>query len=549
MPSSLPYLCLREIFEFILYDPELQWHQNNLNNLNLSNLLPSISVCKAWCETALPILWRDPFCNHPQEDNATILLDVYLSSFTLEELYRLNLPSKLIEIYQKRRPTYDYARFLRKMDLTQIKTVTSFWLESKRDKVKISNDCPIFQSICSHFVSHAINIKYAAFEPEYDSLIDFNLFSLPGAISSLSNLSEFSCYGESYNISLYKQASEISTKVHDLKISLIHGCPLNSSTLIDISNYIRSQRQLERFSIDNRIGCYCCSQDQDHSLSLDLTTVFKSLSTQTTTLTHLSFLSIDFHQKFLFNQLSQSKNLKALNITRCWNFGEVHSIDLTSDSFTRLSDLRIILSSIPENVIRILLTGSGSCLRNLEFEQFGIITDILKYCSDNNPNLVNVLVYIDPKEIVNLPKFLRSSTKLCNLELWDKNTPDGRRFSELYYLMRFVETIDLDEEMFSEIGDSLPNSLVNLKINMKWNFSAKSLERFIKNCKAPLDSLGFEFCNCFDDEHFQVLVKNLKRPLKNLNIKHCRANVDSEIRTKNRDMIQQIDSLSRRKMM
>ncbi|CAI2180177.1 8594_t:CDS:2 [Funneliformis geosporum] len=515
--SSLPYLCLREIFEYTLYEPELQWHHNNLNNINLSNLLP--------------------------KDNATILLDVYLSSFTLEDLYHLNLPSNLIDVYQKRRPNNDYARFLRKMNLTQIKTAASFWLENKKDKVTISNDCPIFQSICSHFVSHAINIKYVAFEPEYDTLMDFNMFSLPGAKSSLSNLSEFTCYGEAYNIRLYKKASEISTHVHDLKISLIHGCPLNPSTLIDISNYIRSQRQLERFSIDNRIGCYCCSQD--HSLLLNLTIVFKSLSTQTTNLTHLSFLSIDFHNMFPFDQLSQSKNLKELNITRCRNFGEFHSIDLNTDSFTNLSDLRIILSSIPENVVRILLIGSGSSLRNLEFEQFGIIINILKYCSENNPNLVNVLVYIDSKDIENLPKFLRSSTKLCNLELWDKNTPDGRRFSELYYLMRLVETVDLDDEMFSEIGDSLPDSLVNLKINMKWNFSAKSLERFIKNCKAPLDSLGFEFCNCFDDEHFDVLVKNLKRPLKNLNIKHCGAIVDSEIRAKTRDLIQQIDSLSR----
>ncbi|GBC50319.2 hypothetical protein GLOIN_2v1874745 [Rhizophagus irregularis DAOM 181602=DAOM 197198] len=292
------------------------------------------------------------------------------------------------------------------------------------------------------------------FEPEYNSLFDFNLFELPGAEISLTNLSKFSCYGEPYNINLYESASKISTKIQDLKIILFYGCPINPSTLINISNFIRSQHQIKEFFIDNRIGCDCCTHDL--SLALDLTIIFKSLNTQISTLSRINFISIDFHNKFPFDQLSKCENLLELNIK-----------------------------------------GYS-------------------------------------KEIQYLPKFLRSSTKLNKLEIWDKSM----RRKE----MELLEIINLDDELFSDIGESLPIKLKDLTINMKWNFSIKSFENFIKNCKAPLDILSFEFCECFDNDYFDILIKNLKRSLKKLNIRYCKAKLNSEIRKKNEYLIQQIDS-------
>src|ERR1044072_2292578 len=336
MSPSLPYLCLQEIFEFVL-------HNNSALQCktNLSDLFSCIQVCKTWCETAMPILWRDPFYNNTRMSNETILIDVYLSTFTLEELKNLNLPSNLIEDYHKKQPKYDYARFLRRLNLTRIRTAASFWFNNKKrihsKDITITKDCQIFQLLCSHFVSHATNIKCVEFEPEYNSSIDFNIFNLPGAEISLSSLKEISCYGEAYNINLDEQASKISTNIHKLKISLIYGCPLNSSTLINLSDYIKSQRQLKEFSIDNRIGCYCCPQDL--TLALDLTVVFESLDTQSITLSCISFVSIDFYNNFPLDQLSQCKNLKELNITRCWNFGYIRSVDLPCNAFTNLSNL------------------------------------------------------------------------------------------------------------------------------------------------------------------------------------------------------------------
>ncbi|CAG8463784.1 11623_t:CDS:2 [Rhizophagus irregularis] len=421
-------------------------------------------ICKFWNELAIPILWRDPFYNLHNHKKITHLLDVYLFNFTLKELKNSNLPTKLIEDYNNKKSSkYNYAEFLRRLNLTQIRTATSFWIKNKKYKdiykdIINPKDCQIFQSFSE---------------------------------ISLTNLSKFSCYGEPYNINLYESASKISTKIQDLKIILFYGCPINPSTLINISNFIRSQHQIKEFFIDNRIGCDCCTHDL--SLALDLTIIFKSLNTQISTLSRINFISIDFHNKFPFDQLSKCENLLELNIKGCWNFGDINLIDLNynynNSSFKNLSDLQIIKSSIPEILIKILLIQSGKSLKNLKFEQTyleEIFTEILIYCIENNPNLVNVLIYIDSKEIQYLPKFLRSSTKLNKLEIWDKSM----RRKE----MELLEIINLDDELFSDIGESLPIKLKDLTINMKWNFSIKSFENFIKNCKAPLDILSFEFC-------------------------------------------------------
>src|SRR5579871_5883075 len=112
---SLPYLVLQKIFEFASQSkPGL--------------LFSCILVCRFWSELAIPILWRDPFRIHQTK---TFLIDVYLLNFTIKELKNLNLPSHLIEYYHKRRPKYNYAGFLRRMNLTLIRTATSSWLRSK----------------------------------------------------------------------------------------------------------------------------------------------------------------------------------------------------------------------------------------------------------------------------------------------------------------------------------------------------------------------------------------------------------------------------------
>ncbi|CAG8745420.1 10759_t:CDS:1, partial [Acaulospora morrowiae] len=77
--------------------------------------------------------------------------------------------------------------------------------------------------------------------------------------------------------------------------------------------------------------------------------------------------------------------------------------------------------------------------------------------------------------------------------------------------------------------------------NMKWSFSSTTLGNFITNCQAPLEHLGFEFCESFSEKHMDVIIQTLKRPLKVLNIRCTNIKITPEIREKTRHMIQFID--------
>ncbi|CAG8613505.1 6939_t:CDS:1, partial [Racocetra persica] len=442
MAAKLPYLCLHEIFEYTFI---------NHAATKLTDILSCIYVNRNWYKTAIPILWRDPFNNNLQFEHAVKLIDVYIASFppTLQDL--LNLPSK--DLYTTN-PSFNYAKFLRRMNLTQIRAASGHWLKHKN----ITTKCPIFEQLCTHFVNSAQTLRIIEFNPEVDAIVNMNIFTLPNASTSLCYLNEFACYGEPIN-NLYATAANVVTRIKNLRISLVHGCPIMSTTLNDMSTFIRSQKQLEKISVDNRIGCFCCPQDL--SLALDLTNVFSSLGSQAETLLSCHFFSINFHNDFPLKQLAECQNLQELIISRCWDFGIPDYTNVHMKSFTRLSIIELILSTVPDMLIKTLLIQSGKSLRKIKLEQHpihGTFSETLQCCAENNQNITNILAFIYPEEIYQLPMFLSACQQLEQLEIWDKNTPNRRGYEDLHYSMRTVETINVNE-ILSHLGAVIPCSL------------------------------------------------------------------------------------------
>ncbi|CAG8718098.1 16607_t:CDS:1, partial [Racocetra persica] len=73
-----------------------------------------------------------------------------------------------------------------------------------------------------------------------------------------------------------------------------------------------------------------------------------------------------------------------------------------------------------------------------------------------------------------------------------------------------------------------------------WSFTSTSLESFLHTCQAPLESLSFEHCECFSEEHLETIIQSLKKPLKLLNIMHANFEVTPKIRERVKYMIQSI---------
>src|SRR5688572_347728 len=74
-------------------------------------------VDRTWCETTIPILWKDPFKFCPNDSAKSVLLNVIL--LHLSEESRENLKNQKIDLFTKthQRPLFNYISFLRYLKL------------------------------------------------------------------------------------------------------------------------------------------------------------------------------------------------------------------------------------------------------------------------------------------------------------------------------------------------------------------------------------------------------------------------------------------------
>ncbi|CAG8785089.1 4864_t:CDS:1, partial [Acaulospora morrowiae] len=221
---------------------------------------------------------------------------------------------------------------------------------------------------------------------------------------------------------------------------------------------VQAQNRLERFSVDNKLGCNCCSL-----FALDLKKVFDAFVVSYTTLSVVELYDINFFSSFPFRQLSKCKNLSALEITRCYNFGPDITLynDMDPTSFAHLRKISIFYSGMPSKILRILLTQAGHSLRQLKLVESesteNHFPEIVQSCITHNSNVTHFLVPIHPREISLLPSFLNSCVRLEHFEIWYKNSHE----------------FDL-EEVLPDIGISLPPNLKIFNVNMNWLFTPES---------------------------------------------------------------------------
>ncbi|RIB24576.1 hypothetical protein C2G38_2168233 [Gigaspora rosea] len=107
---------------FMGYMPELL--EKILNNLNdeFYSLYSCALVSRHWCKMSIPILWQDPF---PSEKRYR-LISIYFSS--LSEDQKLALKGQGINV-EFPKPLFDYAIFLKVLDLSWIGFTVSEYLE------------------------------------------------------------------------------------------------------------------------------------------------------------------------------------------------------------------------------------------------------------------------------------------------------------------------------------------------------------------------------------------------------------------------------------
>ncbi|RIA86576.1 hypothetical protein C1645_829089 [Glomus cerebriforme] len=503
MASNLPYLCLRKVFKFLSND------NNDTYISRRKNIHSCVLVNRYWCKVATPFLWKEPFTGSLNPIKSINLVNVLITNFSEQELQNLNLNF----IIQHNQTTFDYIIFIRTLIVKAVIEATSYWL---RNNKIISKENLITNYLLKQILLRTSNLEHII------SNSNINIFQFPISKNYFSNLIELTGFDENIN-GIYSSISNIAENIRILRFSLTNNHIMNHTTTInDISKIIKKQKNLERFSIDNRLSCYCCPKKD--FLSLDFTKIFDSLILQSNTLNYIGLYDIDFFFKFPLNQLNLFKNLNHLEIIRCYNFGQINNFDQIdlNFSFKRLSKIIIYYSFIPSNILKLFFLQSGRNLKKVKLVGNEVIEnfyDIIQICINYNPNLTHFLSFIHSKEIFLLPKFLISCQNLLHFEIWDINYSSNNN----HHHQLLDEKFDVND-LLIDLSNSIPNSLLIFNINMNWSFSTNYFKIFLLNLQSSnihLDYLGFPFCSNFNNDHLNIILNYLKFPLKCLNIRNA----------------------------
>src|SRR6266498_4677814 len=208
---------------FLLFE-ELQDDSNSLFSCLLVNRL--------WCETVIPILWRNPWCYEDVIDYQSKSSLYYIITFSLPDDIKGFLTNRGIRIsYQS--PLFDYLSFCKSINVYVIRNIIFMGSSS------IYNQFLLQQEIYSLFLRKFPEIKYLDIRS-----IEHQIFYFPKAKTSLESLCELKCDTSIDPIYFYGLACICK---HIQKFIIINTIDYNIMVNDGIIELIEAQKNLKYF--------------------------------------------------------------------------------------------------------------------------------------------------------------------------------------------------------------------------------------------------------------------------------------------------------------
>ncbi|GBB88546.1 hypothetical protein RclHR1_15090005 [Rhizophagus clarus] len=160
---------------------------------NKKTFLSCLTVNKAWCETIIPILWRDPW--KYSEKKELLLLNVIVSHFSEES--RKYLENQRVDIFTSvyQKPFFNYISFCRYLNLSNLNKLIDaiiLNLDYDDDDDAFSDELsfPILRNeIINLFINENTRITHLYVPDKFD----YQLHLIPGAKNCFSELEFLSC--------------------------------------------------------------------------------------------------------------------------------------------------------------------------------------------------------------------------------------------------------------------------------------------------------------------------------------------------------------------
>ncbi|CAG8485737.1 25430_t:CDS:2 [Dentiscutata erythropus] len=573
---------------------------------NLSDqksLYSCLLVNRLWCATSVEYLWSKPFrfiytCNflsctcHKESriSRSSKLIEIYLSCLTEKEKILL-LENGIKLPFES--PLFDYAAFIRYLDLDEFYIAIRDWMESnllsltnglidhsydskqlmdfgkslkKQKKFKLSkvvryitkslgNRRKIDDKIlCRLLMRRSSTIKQLSIDRTYSTrdLDEFRCSSLPplldrfqntrpvpdqyimlptypGAISCLSSLSELICTTRQSKRKLFDLLSDFSFKIHKISVMMDYSSNNWHGTRLRKDE---SDLEDEAKSLANLIRVQQSLQHFEiYCCENGSNIIMAALKTHSKNLKSLSFIDVRFWGWDPLDFISDCQDLKKLIFKSCSGLTNDLLDSLIDSEFPQLTTIELENTSAPVHILESLIKHGNNNILTLNLGQY-------KNTLNNSSNIIETVANHCPNlisfksfiESDEVPQLVSLFTLCTNLQ---SVTINGPRSPE----------IDVNHLFLELSSQELPN-LRDLAILGSWSFRSNSLNQFLSGSKPPLKSLQIQNSRCFTDSHLEVILKNLcseassKCTLKDLRL-HITSQLNEELIDKVRECVKE----------
>ncbi|PKY33124.1 hypothetical protein RhiirB3_451798 [Rhizophagus irregularis] len=405
-----------------------------LQQNDVKSLYPYLLINKTWCETTVPILWKNPVNRYYEINKVNNnLFNVIISHISEES--KENLKNQGIEIFTKtyKRPSFNYISYWRHLDLLFLQLMMDFFLKYKNiERFKFSI---IGKEILNLFNK---NTKFI-----FLNLINsqrFNTFHISGTENCFSELETFHC-NDFINCNTLKRLAIINTSIKELKFEID-----NNIDKPGIVRLIEVQKNLKNVYL---ILNYTYVVNESYHTTIE-NSLIKCANT-------VQYLRIDWKPYTKF--LSYFVNLLSLEIKAPHdaNWSHLEEISLPLLKFLKAH-------SIPSRVLTSLINNTKAHLIEISIFYQGIDDGkLIKTICQSCPNLSYLrLSMYNTNDILKFEDLLINCLSLNRLEITGMNVSNEFNWDMLFIILAKFSPIGLFKFKFSSYGSKFKSSSLKL---------------------------------------------------------------------------------------
>jgi hypothetical protein len=452
------------------------------------SLFSCLIVNRPWCETVIPILWRNPWCYHSiNYSNKKYLFSIiafYLSDDTKDFLERQGIQLSSVSFQSL---SFDYLSLCRSINIHVINEIISIVSSSAYNQFLLQ------QEFYSLFIKTCPKLKYLNIKS-----IKHQVFYFPEAKARLELLYELKC-DTSIDSSYFYGLARFCQYIQRLVIFNV-----NSKDSQGVAKLIGAQKNLKYFEwIDD-------FEDMDYFMDDPHKEILVELEKKANLLNHLKlyFQYLDkFDYKLLQNVLIKLYKLKTL----ISDFSIFDEQEVKTLFFNDLETLNI--KYITLNEASILIENSGGNLKEVSLKSFDFVyyednfhEDSLNFIRKIHENCTSIeylsLAFLPSKDhFIEFEKLLTVCQKLKSLLFFTSN---------FHVRQTDKNILENGKELLNLLIRSAPTNLRELRFFNDFKLSLETLEEFFEKWRGrpALSILTSDLI--YEREDYKILFNNYK---------------------------------------